>query len=87
MLGHEKVDCSEKTPLVKLDEDIFEHVYVAIKGSEIKPLLCFLAVPYLMHFVSPAVYILYLLFKRPGWRYFWLYGLSLGLTSSFSIVL
>ena len=43
--------------------------------------------PYLVHFGSSAVYILYLLFKRPGWRYFWLYGLSLGLTSAFSIIL
>jgi membrane-associated phospholipid phosphatase len=38
-----------------------------------------------VHFGSPAFYLLYLLIKRPGWYYFWLNGLSLGFTSSFSI--
>jgi hypothetical protein len=40
-----------------------------------------------VHFGSPAFYLLYLLIKRPGWYYFWLNGLSLGFTSSFSIFL
>lgn len=45
------------------------------------------AIPYLIHFINPILYILYLVLKRPGYHYFWKFVLSFGLTCSFSILI
>lgn len=45
------------------------------------------AIPYLIHFVNPLLYILYLVYKRPGYNYFWKFVLAFGLTCSFSILI
>jgi hypothetical protein len=86
-MGRDRVDCGVKTPLVELDELVFKFFYTHIRASSNQVLLTICAFPYLVHFGSPGFYLLYLLIKRPGWYYFWLYGLSLGFTSSFSIIL
>jgi hypothetical protein len=62
-------------------------IYEIVRESYNRLLITICAVPYLMHFGSPAFYLLYLIIKLPGWKYFWLYVLSLGLTSSISIIL
>lgn len=87
VMGREHVTCTEKSALIQLDEQLFEPVYDFVSASENKPFLVFCGLPYFLHFGSSGLYILYLLWKRPGWYYFWLYGLTLGITSLSSIIL
>lgn len=70
-----------------VDEYLFASIYRLVRESANVVSLTLCAIPYLAHFGAPVVYLLYLLLTRPGWYYFWLFGLSLGLTSSFSIML
>lgn len=79
--------CSGKNLLIKIDEFFFSFLYQLIDDSVNVLLLIIFAIPYLLHFINPPIYLCYLLLKRPGWIYFWKFGLALGLTSSLTILL
>lgn len=87
VMGRESVDCSQKTMLILIDEYLFSWVYDFVRESSNVVSLAICAFVYILHFGSPGVYVLYMMAIRPGWYYFWLFGLSLGLASSISIIL
>lgn len=87
VMGREKVDCSHKTMLIFIDEYLFSWVYRFVRESHNVAALALCAMPYIAHFGSPAVYLFYLLLRRPGWYSFWRFGFGIGLASSISIFL
>jgi hypothetical protein len=81
------IHCYTKNTVIKIDEYIFSWFYDSINYSFNNGLLVVFAIPYLIHFINPIVYLIYMAYTRPGYNYFWKFVLSFGLTCSFSIII
>lgn len=80
-------ECHVRNIVISIDEYFFSWFYYIIDRSFNMFLLVMFAIPYLLHFINPVLYLTYLIYKRPGYAYFWRFVLSFGLTCSFSIIL